>query len=396
MKGTLAIAFALACAPLAGAQDLFGRTPPPLRITPPEIRDRGSPRLADVPGLVVIAPDGVLGVVRPNDVPPGRDRSVGWARDDSRRLESAKRGTMVLDDGQRLVGELLLSGERAAWQPNWLEQRAIDPSITRCIVLQGEDPPPAELEDVVHLRNGDRATGIIQSVGGSGIMVETVSGGTRSTTTIPWDAVRAVAFVAPPRPRAGVRVWLDDGSVVDGASLEWNGPADAVLVGPRSQDGGKVRIEREWIVAAELVPGAVRPLTSFIGESTVPDGEVDVRYAVAPPKPERGTWAFDAAPLVMEGPVRVACASPGAPARLLATVRRADRAALAGSLTFVVRSGGTEVVRHRMAKGDASFELRAELADSPFEIVMLADDGSIAGDCVELRRAVVVSAGRHP
>jgi hypothetical protein len=84
------------------------------------------------------------------------------------------------------------------------------------------------------------------------------------------------------------------------------------------------------------------------------------------------------------------------PARLLATVRRADRAARAGALTFVVRSGGTEVVRHRMATGDASFELRADLADAPFELVMLSDDGSIAGDCVELRRAVVVSAGRQP
>ena len=396
MMRIVAIALAAACAHGALPQDLFGRTPPPLEITPPEIRNRGNPRVAEAPALVSIAPDGVLGVVRPVDVPPGRDRSVGWARDDSRRLEPGKRGTMVLDDGQRLVGELLLSGDRAAWQPNWLEQRAIDPSTTRCIVLQGEDPPAAELEDVVHLRNGDRASGIVQSVDGTGIAVETESGGTRSTATIPWDAVRAVAFVAPPKPRVGVRAWLDDGSVVDGASLEWNGPADAVLVGQRSQDGGKVRLEREWIVAAELVPGAVRPLSSFIGECTVPEAEADVRYAVAAPRPERGTWAFDAAPIVMEGPVRVACASPGAPARLLATVRRADRAALAGSLTFVVRSGGSEVVRHRMAKGDASFELRAELADAPFELVMLADDGSIAGDCVELRRAVVVTAGRQP
>jgi hypothetical protein len=378
------------------AQDIFGRTPPPLQVTPPEIRGRGTPRTADTPGIVAIAPDGVLGVVRPVDVPPGRDRAVGWARDDSRRLEPGKRGTMVLHDGQRLVGELLLSDDRAAWQPNWLEQRAIDPSSTRCIVLQGEDPPAAELEDVVHLRNGDRASGIVQSVGGSGVMVETSAGGTRSTATIPWDAVRAVAFVAPPKPRSGVRVWLDDGSVVDGTSIVWDGPSDAVLVGQRSQDAGKVRLEREWIVAAELVPDAIRPLSALIGESTIPDGEGTMRYAVAAPRSDRGTWAFDAAPLVMEGPVRVACASPGMPARLLATVRRADRAARAGALTFVVRSGGTEVVRHRMATGDASFELRADLADAPFELVMLSDDGSIAGDCVELRRAVVVSAGRQP
>lgn len=393
---TVTILVAAACLPMVAAQDPFGRKPPPLLITPPAIRDQGAPRVADAPGIVSIAADGVLGVVRPIDVPPGRDRAVGWARDDSRRLEPGKRGTLVLDDGQRLVGELLLSGDRAAWQPNWLEQRAIDPSTTRCIVLQGDDPPAADLEDVVHLRNGDRASGIVQSVDGTGVTVEGESGGIRSTATIPWDAVRALAFVAPPKPRAGVRAWLDDGSVVDGASLDWNGPADAVLVGRRSQDGGTVRLEREWIVAAELVPGAVRPLSSLIGESTVPEGEADLRYAVAAPRPEPGTWAFDAAPIVMEGPVRAACASPGAPARLLATVRRADRAARAGSLTFVVRSGGTEVVRHRMATGDASFELRAELADAPFELVMLADDGSIAGDCVELRRAVVVTAGRQP
>lgn len=385
-----------ACSQSAVAQDIFGRTPPPLQVTPPEIRNRGTPRAAAAPGIVAIAPDGVLSVVRPVDVPPGRDRAVGWARDDSRRLEPGKRGTMVLDDGQRLVGELLLSDDRAAWQPNWLEQRTIDPSSTRCIVLQGEDPPVAELEDVVHLRNGDHASGIIQSVGGSGIVVETGSGESRSTATIPWDAVRAVAFVAPSKPRVGVRMWLDDGSVVDGASIDWEGPSDAVLVGPRSPDAGKVRLEREWIVAAELVPGAIRPLSALIGESSIPDGEDALRYAVAAPKPDRGTWAFDAAPLVMEGPVRVACASPGAPARLLATVRRPDRAARAGALTFVVRSGGTEVVRHRMATGDASFELRADLVDAPFEIVMLSDDGSIAGDCVELRRAVVVSAGRQP
>jgi hypothetical protein len=390
------IAILGACTQSAVAQDIFGRTPPPLQVTPPEIRSRGTPRAAAAPGIVAIAPDGVLSVVRPVDVPPGRDRAVGWVRDDSRRLEPGKRGTMVLDDGQRLVGELLLSDDRAAWQPNWLEQRTIDPSSTRFIVLQGEDPPVAELEDVVHLRNGDQASGIIQSVGGSGIVVETGSGESRSTATIPWDAVRAVAFVAPSKPRTGVRVWLDDGSVVDGTSIDWEGPSDAVLVGPRSPDAGKVRLEREWIVAAELVPGAIRPLSALIGESSIPDGEDALRYAVAAPKPDRGTWAFDAAPLVMEGPVRVACASPGAPARLLATVRRADRAARAGALTFIVRSGGAEVVRHRMATGDASFELRADLADAPFELVMLSDDGSIAGDCVELRRAVVVSAGRQP
>lgn len=395
-EACMAVVATLVTGQFVSAQDPPGLPPPPMRITLPTMRPPSVPDATGGASILSIAPDGILDIVGPRDVPPGPDRAVGWVRSDAGRMSPGKRGTLVLDDGQRLVGELVVDGDRAAWQPDRVAQRPIDPGSTRFIVVDGDDPPAAVLEDVVHLRNGDRANGIVQSIDGRGVAVESDAGGRRTVATVPWEAVRAVAFVSTPRTRAGSRAWLDDGSVLDARSIDWVSASDASFAGLDGPDLRKLRVERAAIAAVELVPGSVRALASMLGEASIPEGEDGVRYAVAAPSVGRGTWAFDAPPVTIEGPVRVACASPGAPGRLLATVHRSAAAARAGSLVLVVRSGGSEALSHRMGPGETTFELRADLAAAPFELVMRSDDGSLAGDCVELRRAVVVTAGAQP
>lgn len=345
---------------------------------------------------LTIAPDGVIGIVGPRDLLPGPEASAGFVVDVPCRALGEPAPTLFLDDGQRIVGRLVMGPSGIRWKHPSMPPFAIDPSRTRFLVMSGPIPPRAEAADAIHLFNGDRIEGIVETVDAAGVSLSVAGADGAAVTTVPIDAVRAIAFVVPDRPRAGMRAWLTDGSVIDGSSIRWIGRGEAAIEDVASLPGEPVRILRSDLAAAEFRPGSIRPLARLMRGAAPPSGDPVGRHATVAPRLGAGTWAFDAPTITLEGPVRVECDPPGAPSRLVATVRRSPTAAHAGSVVVRVESGGNEAFRARLGVGQRECELRADLAASGFAIELLSDDGSLVGDCVELERAVVVSAPTQP
>ena len=102
-----------------------------------------------------------------------------------------------------------------------------------------------------------------------------------------------------------------------------------------------------------------------------------------------GTWALDAAPLELDGPVLLTYPAQLVTTRLVAVAYRIPTARLAGSVDMVIRSGGKELLRERFESNRARVEIRVDLPVAPFEIELQPADGNAVGDTVTLERAVL-------
>ena len=378
----VAVLVAAACVSAADAQFR-----PPLELTVPKVRAAPAPRdEADSPGWTAFGPGGEVRSLPGAVAPAGAWDAL--ALDVPRRVRPRREGVLVMADGQRIVGELASGLGAPAWLTSWRGPITLALDGVRALVLEGAEPPLAAEADRVFLRNGDEATGIVSAITESGLELEQGSGPERSARVIPFEAVRAASFVSPPATRSGVRAWLDDGSVVDGTALDWTPEGMATLTVAGIDP---VELTEGSLVAAQRAPGTVVPLASLAPSATEPEEGRGMRLSVPTPSAVPGTWALDAPPIEIEGPVSLAYPSAGGARRLVATAIRPRRASVAGALDLVIRSGGEERLRHRFMPGDQRLDVRVDLPDGPFELLLLPADGSYVGDVVVLERALLLA-----
>ena len=380
----VAVALGVAAASTGSAH---AQARPPFGLTVPKVREAPVPREDTVaPSWVAFGPGGEVSVLPAGTFPA--DSTDAAMLDVPGRIRPRRTGVLVMADGQRMVGDLQVGIGSPAWSMSWRGPVPLTVDGVRALVLDGGDPPAAAELDRVFLRNGDEATGIVSAITDAGIELEQGSGDGRAKRTISFESVRAVSFVAPPAQRAGVRAWLDDGSVVDGTSLSWrtDGSVALALAGT-----DPVELPDGAVAAVQRAPGVAVPLAALVPAASEPEEGRGMRLTVPMPAIAPGTWALDAPPVEIEGPVALSYPAAGGARRLVATAVRPRRASAAGTVDVVIRAVGRELLRHRFAPGDLRLDVRVDLPDGPFEILLLPADGSFVGDVVVLERALLLA-----
>jgi hypothetical protein len=191
----------------------------------------------------------VLAIGPPSLAPGGRSSGL----DDAAALPTGP--YLELTDGQRWVGVLSeppapKEGERSAEPPavvrhprlGWL---ATPLENVRRFVADPAAPEPAGLsasEDTLVLATGDRLTGLIESLGPTSVIMPTpersgpgAAGEARGSDPISAPGVVHASLANPPRPAAGPRAWMTDGSITRVSALSLQRSTVTVTVGAEQE-----------------------------------------------------------------------------------------------------------------------------------------------------------------
>jgi hypothetical protein len=178
---------------------------------------------------------------------------------------------------------------------------------------------------------------------------------------------------------------MADGSVLDGASMAWEGPDQLSL-------GGTIKLPREAMLGARNLGATVAPLSSTTPAiADALDGR-GLRYRLVAPAPEAGSWPLEAAPMVVEGPVKLSYRAQPTPTVLSMVATLDSGVRSSGVVDVVVRAGGRELHRARLNGAAPRTAVTAALGVQPYEIELLAADGSSVGDVVRLERALLIQS----
>lgn len=387
------VAAALACAAGGSASAQFPAPADPARPFPPlsipRMRDRPAVPAAgpERRSMAVVGKDASVGIVSPDSVPPD-PREFSALVADGAMVRSAP-ALLVLADGQRIPGSIEERDGAASWRSAWLAPIPMDLEGVRGIAFGEGEPPPAKDADVILLRNGDRRSGIVTSIGAKVLSFEEDLGQGLSEVRVPVESVVAVGLAGPTKERSGIRVWLGDGAVIDAPRAAWLGPEYLQLPGVPGARTESVTIPRAALRAVQVDPAAVAPLASLAPAAALPPGFAGISHAVAPPAAREGAFALDAPPLEVEGPVVLSYPASSSPRRLIATLRRPEAARVAGDVDLVIRSGGRDLHHERLDAGRPVSELRVDLPAGPFELLLLPAGKCAAGCHVILERALL-------
>ena len=364
---------------------------PSMPLQLPQFRQRpsiGATGWSDTARFLTVAKDAAIGTVASDAAPGDSIEMLALVVDGPSMAVHESEGTLFLADGQRIPGKLELRGGVPSWISPWCAPRSLDGDGVRGFALGTTALPAAADSDIILLRNGDRVDGIVAGITATGISVEVGSAAERSTSTLAWDAVSAVGLVARPTPRSGARVWLADGTVIDGDSVSWMTPQYMRIVGGNGTAQRPVSIPRRMVLAVQSTPTSAVPLAQL---SPAISGSVasGVRYSQPAPAVASGTWALDAPPIEIEGPVLLSYPAQASPSRLVAVASRPSTARTASRIEIVIRSGGKELLRERMDESRTRTEIRVDIPAAPFEIELVSPSSSAAGAFIVLERAVL-------
>ena len=358
---------------------------PQFRQRPGVVTTAGS---SDAVRFLTVGKDAAIGMVAPDAAPGDSAGMLALVVDGPSLAVRESEGTLFLADGQRIPGKLEIRGGVPSWVSPWCAPRALDGDGVRGFALGNTALPPAADSDIVLLRNGDRVEGIVAGITATGISVEVGAGAERSTSSLAWDAVSAIGLVAPSTPRTGARVWLADGTVIDGDSVSWMTPQYMRIAAGVGAAQRPTSVPRRMVLAVQSSPTSAMPLAQ-LSPTVSGTATPGVRYSQSSPTVIPGTWALDAPPIEIEGPVLLSYPAPPAPSRLIAVASRPSTAREASGIELVVRSGGKELLRERMDDSRTRIEIRVDVPAAPFEIELASSSGSAAGAFVVLERAVL-------
>jgi hypothetical protein len=335
----------------------------------------------------VVGTDAVVGLVSP-DQTPGDSSSMSALLANTSLGTTNNSAQLVLVDGQRIPGKLENRQGVATWVSLWCAPRVLVTDEIRSLVFGRVTPPPAVDTDVIQLKNGDRVTGFISAINPTTVTID-VGSGTTTTLTVAMETITALSLAGPNKPHTGARVWLTDGTVLDGPSVSWMSPSYLRIMGIAGAKTPVVTVPRDRVLAVQSAPDSATPLATLTPVASIPQGCDGFRFTTSIPLVAPGTWALDAPPLELDGPVLLTYPAPAVNTRLVAVAYRTPTARLAGSVDVVIRSGGKELLRERFESNRARVEIRVDLPVAPFEIELQPADGNAVGDTVTFERAVL-------
>ena len=336
---------------------------------------------------LVVGTDAVVGLVSP-DQTPGDSASMSALLANTSLATTNNSAQLVLVDGQRIPGKLENRQGVATWVSLWCAPRVLVTDEIRSLAFGRNAPPAATDTDVIQLKNGDRVAGFISAINPQAVTVD-VGSGTTTTLTVAMDTIASLSLVGPNKPHTGARVWLTDGTVLDGPSVSWMSANYLRIMGIAGAKTPVVTVPRDRVLAVQSTPDSAMPLATLTPVASIPQGCDGFRFTTSIPTAASGTWALDAAPLELDGPVLLTYPAQVVNTRLVAVAYRIPTARLAGSVDMVIRSGGKELLRERFESNRARVEIRVDLPVAPFEIELQPADGTAVGDTVTLERAVL-------
>ncbi|MCX5639747.1 MAG: hypothetical protein NT059_02890 [Planctomycetota bacterium] len=337
---------------------------------------------------LTIGPGAVIGIVLPSQTPGDSSSMLALVANTNQAAESTSKGLLVLVDGQRIPGTLDNRQGVATWVSPWCAPRTIATDELRSLSFGRSVPPQAISTDVIQLKNGDRISGLITAIAPEAVTID-VGSGADATVSIGMDTITAMSLVGPTKPHSGARVWLVDGTVIDGPLVSWSGVNYLRMTGVAGAKTPILTVPRDRVLAVQSSPQSAIPLASIVPVSSVPKGCEGMRFITRTPVAAPGTWSLDAPPLEIEGPVLLSYPALTEKHRLVAVACRSTTSRNTGVVDLVIRSAGKELLRERLDADRARVEIRVDLLAVPFDIELQPADGSAVGDMVVLERAVL-------
>ena len=387
----LLVAIALG-APAAASPQAEERPRPAFEL--PRLRERGTvqPR-ESAAAWCVVASDGSVSKLEGGALPT-EDAGViaAWTEP----LVAAPRGELpllALADGQRIVGQMAEAEGSPAWVSPWCAARPLGAALdgVASIEFTAAAAPRATEQDIVVLRNGDRIDGIVESIGTKEVTVERGGSDPQGRLTVDLATVASISLVVQPSAPTGARVWLRDGSVVDGPRVHWMGDDFLQLPGVAGAKTMTLTVPRRMVAGYRSAPGSIVPLATALPTASAPPQGVPMRVGSPSADALPGSWPLDLSPVEVEGPVVLSCSAPSAPGMLRMTVFRNATVRGSGSPDLAIRQAGKELLRRSLGEQDERVEVTVPVdAGAPIELSLSRADGMLAGTFMVLERAMLV------
>lgn len=334
--------------------------------------------------------------------------------DDATASNSAPLNLGMLETaaGQRLPGTFRATGTTNYWDHRWIGAIPITVDDIATMRLVGSRVPPRRADaDTVLLLNGDTATGFVAALGLDVVLDPAAGSEGEAQRRISLDRIGAIALAESGATRAaGLRLWVADGSIVDGKDLRFDRAAgwgfqllDPLLAGvrpARTDDNSAANPIAGLLGGAEVVPLGALPRPTL----TVPDAHLHlgVEQAFSVRGTERALLGL--ARVELAGPVvaRYGLPRPLPPSsggsradKLVFTteIALAEPAPADVRVEVEVRLGGESSGRMLLDAANRRRSVRIAAPADAGELVVTVTDGGngIAGDAIVLERACLVA-----
>lgn len=333
-------------------------------------------------------------------------------------------GLLDLVDGGRLPGSPRMVDGAIVWRHRWIGDVELEVERIRSLRLgplaSATAPAVADRTDIVILANGDRIEGIVRSIA-STVLIERVERDEGGEVAIPFERIASLSLIAPPidfawvasdRSAATPRVWLVDGTVVDGAPFlprtEPDGPPDgrqslpaampeslALRLGAVQASSGdsespavERRVEALAVRGFAPDPSRVVPLASLAPAEIATSGALP-RYRLPTPETLPGLWTADVAPVIVRGPSLVRYRLPVDGCVFVARVAVEDPDPRWTDAELILRDGNREVLRRRITAETTPEWIRVPLASRVLEIEVTAGRRGPVRDAVRFEFALL-------
>jgi hypothetical protein len=343
------------------------------------------------------------GILEPTGAVQGEDgsdllqRAIGWIPKRNRVLQQRRPFALAqLADGQMLVGSFggfvtTESGSVSRWKHHGLGMVSVP--IDQTVLIQFE-PLAGSLTaadaDVMLLRNGDRLGGFVKSVSAE---VEMEVQGV--VQPVPVERIAGIALVHAVQKGGPVRVWIDDGSVLDATRIDGGFAGGFVLRGLTLVAGkSTLPLMPDDIEGVALQPHRIRSLA-------LQSPRVEASTAAALPRvhrdpPQAGdvrTAPLSAASISIRGPIRLIYEVPEGFTTLSATAEIPAAFRQWGDVVLVVRQGEKELLRQPMSGTNPSCSITLPIVAGPLEVEVEEAANGPVGDTVVLTRPLLITPG---
>ncbi|MFG0328172.1 MAG: hypothetical protein ACF8SC_13010 [Phycisphaerales bacterium JB037] len=279
--------------------------------------------------------------------------------------ESSAVFVVELTDGQRLPALILPSATDDTLTLDLIALGEVELPLEAVRRVRSIDEPAtrddAGLDDLVRLRNGDRLTGFVATLGPS-IIIETDLG----ERTLPLESVAEIVLANEPATSTAPLLWLDSGVIIAARSLTQPNPTSFEITPaePIGARAGTWRLSRADLQGVLLAPD--RWIALAATEPTARRAMDDRRW-LPPLIAGNPASAVLATPdLEIPGPMEVQWSLPPDAERFSTRITLPESARVWGDFEFVVltrdaRGGERELHRVRLHAGEPTAVVAADL-----------------------------------
>lgn len=248
----------------------------------------------------------------------------------------------------------------------------------------------ADADEVV-LRNRDIVRGFVEKFGDP-IILDTA--GEKKEIAI--DRIASLTLVNTKRPSGVVRVWIRDGTVIDGSAIRAitsGAEVSFILEGMTLVTGRPpLALMPEEILAVRTSGKRILALCDLQPTVLAPTTQALPRCEYPPPTITQQNAPLAAAGLEVRGPLRLIYEVPQGFTTFNATAEMPPSMRTWGDCVIVVRQDQRELARSEVSAKNPTVQIHIAIHAGPLEIEIEEGGGGPIGDTIILRRAMFVIA----